>query len=172
MIDEMTPRIEPRPCSERELTLRAIAATFHRARAAQRELLARTGGGQSTDNPVPGPEGDGSSNEQPDRLIDLSNEAAQLPHPLRTDGHLHHYLEQATVLADPHGPGLKGRLWRALSPSPWRRQAGFNAALVHALHQLDHRGRHQQNAIARLEAETAALRRALARAEARLHDQS
>lgn len=169
----MSDELEPRPYSDRELTLTAISLTFQRARTVQRELA----GTPTWTNPEPPPEPEGATpaeisdadlddgpDDRPDNAggrplgLDTSEEP-DLPNPIVTDANLRHYLEQAAQhqgLSD----GRRGRL-KPLGLN----QTLYNAAVVHALHQLDHRTRLQQRTISRLEAELADARRALAALE-------
>jgi type V secretory pathway adhesin AidA len=82
------------------------------------------------------------------------SEEPDFPNPIVTDANFRHYLDQATAHQGP------GRIKIGSGD-----QAHYNAAVVHALHQLDHRTRLQQRTITRLEAELADARRALAALE-------
>jgi uncharacterized protein YjbI with pentapeptide repeats len=92
---------------------------------------------------------------------------AELPNPIVTDANLRHYLDQATRFqGDASPPTAGGRRARLIAVGPRRLdQTRYNTAMVHAIHQLDHRTRLQQRTIARLEAELADTRRALAALE-------
>ena len=160
MLDEMRTQLDPSPYSERELTLRAISVTVQRAQAVQREL---------------GPSRVSEASRMAEPLISRTRWAdddlgqppsavgdeAQLPNPLTTDGFLNHYLEQAMLYQGGTSPGLRGLLGRIAMRRRGREQAHFNSVVVNALHQFDHRTRLQQRAIGQLEAETAAIRRAV-----------
>lgn len=166
---------EPRPYSDAEVTLSAISVTFHRARAVQRELTgppawpqpeADHGDGEgygdadlaeevSGDEPG-GPaavEGGGPLALDDDGTID----EASFPSPFVTDANFSHYLDRATA-----HQGRAAGLLRAIRRLARGDQAHYNAAVVNALHQLDHRTRSQQQTINRLEAELARAHRALA----------
>ncbi|MCP3991124.1 MAG: hypothetical protein GY724_18770 [Actinomycetia bacterium] len=101
---------------------------------------------------------------------DLDEEVA-LPNPMITDNLLRHHLEQATIHQGQDQSGWRGLIDRALAPTRLHHQAHFNTTIVHALHQLDHRSQLQGRTLAELEAETAALRRALSDLESRFHHQ-
>jgi len=166
---------EPRPYSDAELTLSAISVTFHRARAVQRELTGppswprpeadqdeaegygdadlaeavagdEPGGPPMPTEPGPLPIDDGEETDE-----------ADFPNPFVTDANFSHYLDQATA-----HQGRAAGLLRAIRRLARGDQAHYNAAVVNALHQLDHRTRSQQRTITRLEAELARARRALA----------
>ena len=168
ILDEMS--LSPRHLSDRELTLRAIRLTFQRAATAQREL---------TGAPAAGIERPGSVEvglAELDRAdLDLADldlaklgEEARLPNPMVTDTNLDHYLQQATLHQGVPGGASGGGRWSRLlsSLAGFRHQTRYNAAILHAMHQLDHRTQCQQRTIARLEAELADTRRALAAIEA------
>ena len=166
MLDEMSTQLDPSPYSERELSLTAISLTFRRARAAQHELsLDPVSEAGRMAKPLI------SRNRWVDDDLSKPNledgDEAQLPHPLATDGFLRHCLEQAAVHQGGTDAGLRGLLWRITTRRRARRQAYFNSVVVNALHQFDHRTCLQQQAIGRLEAETAAIRRAVNTLEAR-----
>ena len=166
---------EPRRYSDAELALSAISVTFQRARSVQRELTGAPAwpqpepdGGQpivygDADLAEDDTEGEpGESGPVPDTApLPLDEEAeadeADLPNPFVTDANFSHYLDQATV-----HQGRAAGLVRALRQLGRGDQARYNAAIVHALHQLDHRTRSQQRTITRLEAELARAHRALA----------
>lgn len=87
-----------------------------------------------------------------------------LPHPLVTDANFAHYLAQA---ATSH-TGLQARATSpqaALSPTT-AHQANLGDALIHCLHQLDHRTKRQDRRIRELEAELAETNRRMALLEA------
>jgi uncharacterized protein YjbI with pentapeptide repeats len=232
--------LEPRPYSDRELTLAAITLTFQRARAAQRELTGPPTPLPGGDDPWPSgatqldtaelhrpdllgsaaddaevdgaerhrarlddaeledaelddaelddAEVDGADAERHRARLDaaelddaelddaeldggaLAGDAgaeAELPNPIVTDANLRHYLDQATRFqGDASPPTAGGRRARLIAVGPRRLdQTRYNTAMVHAIHQLDHRTRLQQRTIARLEAELADTRRALAALE-------
>ncbi len=166
---------EPRPYSDAEVTLSAISVTFHRARVVQRELTGRPawlqpeadqaeadGYGDAdlaeevTGDQPGGPaavDGNGPLTLEDDEGID----EADFPSPFVTDANFSHYLDRAA--AHQGGPAGLLRVIRRLARGD---QAHYNAAVVNALHQLDHRTRSQQQTITRLEAELARARRALA----------
>lgn len=176
----MSEELTPPPYSSRELTLRAISLTFQRARAVQRELSGSPAWmlpeppndpdadssrpDADIDDSPPRPDGNGGQPGPPDMSLDESEEP-DLPNPLVTDSNFRHYLDQATAHQGRIGGGPLG-LGRMASLAS--NQALFNAAIVHALHQLDHRTRLQQRTITRLEAELAAAHRALSGLES--HD--
>lgn len=86
-----------------------------------------------------------------------------LPHPLTTDTNFGHYLDQATgshagLRAKASGPQA------VLSPSA-ALQANLGEALIHCLHQLDHRTKTQDRRIRELEAELAEANRRVATIE-------
>ncbi len=174
----MNEELQPRPPSDRDLTLTAISLTFQRARAVQRKLSgppawgdhggdgsgAGDGGRAATeadadidDSPSPG----GRSAEPIDlRAMELDDDGAddpELPNPLVTDANLRHFMDTATANQGP----MEAQGLRRFKPRR-NQQARYNAAIVHALHQLDHRTRLQQRTITRLEAELADARRILA----------
>jgi hypothetical protein len=142
MLDEMA--LPLKQYSDRELTLKAIELTSRKAAAAQREL---------TGAPLDGAE--------------LEQEAG-LANPIVTDANLRHYLELATrYQGETEVPASGERRSRLLTfLVRLRYQARYNAAIVNAIHQLDHRTQLQQRTMARLEAELADARRALAAIEA------
>lgn len=167
---------EPRPYSDAELTLSAISVTFHRARAVQQELtgppswsqpeadqgeaeaygdadLAEAVAGDDPGAP-PAPADGGTPLPLDD---DEEADEADFPNPFVTDANFSHYLDRATA-----HQGRAAGLLRALRRLARGDQAHYNAAVVNALHQLDHRTRSQQRTITRLEAELARARRALA----------
>ena len=161
------------PYSERELTLKAISLTFQRARAAQNELGDRGNGDEADD----GDDSDGQAGEprarNPDSeeldatYVEDGDAPIELPNPIVTDTNLRHYLEAATVTkGDAETEAARSRVGTLRSSATARaEQARFNDALLNAIHQLDHRTRLQQETIARLEAELADARRALAALE-------
>lgn len=118
-------------------------------------------------------DGDGSDDASLDRSPPEADDPGErdLPNPIVTDANLRHYLEDATAHADDlvAAGGALGRAVRHRLPGQ-ADQAAYNAAIVHALHQLDHRTKLQQRTIARLEAELADARRALAALEQRALD--
>lgn len=167
---------EPRPYSDAELTLSAISVTFHRARAVQQELtgpaswpqpeadeteveeygdadLAEEVAGDEPGGPVAVADGGPPLTLDDDEEID----EADFPNPFVTDANFSHYLDRATA-----HQGRAAGLLRAVRRLARGDQAHYNAAVVNALHQLDHRTRSQQRTITRLEAELARARRALA----------
>ncbi len=86
-----------------------------------------------------------------------------LPHPLTTDTNFGHYLDQATGAQ----AGLKAKAsgpQAVLSPSA-ALQANLGEALIHCLHQLDHRTKAQDRRIRELEAELAEANRRFATLE-------
>ncbi len=149
--------------TDRALTMAAIRAAVQRAADTQRAIVARA---------AAGPSGERDELEVPtisadplDADLDLDLDLdGELPNPLITDANLHHHLQRATAHEDPTArrPGIRGLIGWARDRLAARRQGAYNRAMVHALHQLDHRTRHQQRTIARLEAELAEARRALA----------
>lgn len=167
---------EPRPYSDAELTLSAISVTFHRARAVQQELTGPPAWPQPEAN-QDGPNGYGDADlteslagddpggppaaaegGAPLPLDDGEGaDEADFPNPFVTDANFSHYLDQATA-----HQGRANGLLRAIRRLSRGDQARYNAAVVNALHQLDHRTRSQQRTITRLEAELARARRALA----------
>lgn len=179
----MSEESAPRTYTDRELTLRAISLTFQRARAAQREI--GPGEGRPSAGRLPRSDGDGDGDDVSDSDSDGSDDASldrsppeaddpeerDLPNPIVTDANLRHYLEDATAHADElvAAGGALGRAVRHRLPGQ-ADQAAYNAAIVHALHQLDHRTKLQQRTIARLEAELADARRALAALQQRALD--
>ncbi|MEL7155726.1 MAG: hypothetical protein AAFN30_03905 [Actinomycetota bacterium] len=87
----------------------------------------------------------------------------ELPPPTLTNTNLRHYLAAAMetqpgfgAADQPTTGGVRSRLRRMIGAP---RQAEFNAAVLHVLHQLDHRGRQQERRIVTLEARLAAARR-------------
>jgi hypothetical protein len=218
MIDEMRTWSDPKPCSDKELTLRAIATTFRRAASAQRHpevssaavgyeagpddtttgtvsvnphgRISPTASGFDHDLRSTSADAERASDGEPaapgwalshtgppdrdpgiDPAIDLATPEAELPNPLVTDGLLRHFMEQATLYQGGGRAGLRGLPERLISSPRWRRLSRFNSAIVHALHQLDHRTRLHERSLAELEAETAAIRRALTTLESRFHQQ-
>jgi hypothetical protein len=182
MLDEMNAQREPRSYSERELTLQAISITSKRARAVQRRLTSLRS--PTDDTGPPGPTDDDGdppapadydlqldeqADDEPDEELD---DEEALPNPMITDGLLRHYLEQAAIHQGDGNRGWRGLVMRGLSPRGWRHQAAFNSMIVHALHQLDHRSQLQQETLAELEGETAAIRRALNDLESRFFQPS
>ena len=83
----------------------------------------------------------------------------ELPHPIRTDANLRHHLDAATANQGRSGWDNLRRAGRRFGLPD---QPRYNDAIVNALHQLDHRTQLQGQRIARLEAELAEVRRALA----------
>jgi hypothetical protein len=89
-----------------------------------------------------------------------SGQPDPLPHPLVTDTNFSHYLDQATnsqaslqaTASAPHA---------VLSPTA-ARQANLGEALIHCLHQLDHRTKAHDRRVRELEAELAEANRRLA----------
>jgi hypothetical protein len=169
----MSEELEPRHYSDDELMLSAISVTFQRARSVQRELTgapswpqpesdqeagAGDGDADIADGNGPGTEHRCQIGAGPGLNLEEVDEP-DLPNPFVTDANFRHYLDQAT--ANQGGSGLI----RALKLLLRGDQALYNAAIVHALHQLDHRSRSQQRTITRLEAELASARRALAALE-------
>lgn len=87
-----------------------------------------------------------------------------LPHPLVTDTNFSHYLDQATnsqagLQATASSPQA------VLSPTVVR-QANLGEALIHCLHQLDHRTKAQERRVRELEAELAEANRKMTLLEA------
>jgi hypothetical protein len=175
-LTEMSEELEPRHYTDRELTLSGISVTFHRARSVQRELTGPSTWGQpefdSEAAPADGDadlaeangNGNGDGHERRSGIEEAlgldDSDGPDLPNPFVTDANLRHYLD----LAGAHQGAATGllRMVKALGRGD---QARYNAAIVHALHQLDHRTRYQQKTITRLEAELASARRALAALE-------
>lgn len=166
---------EPRPYSDAELTLSAISVTFHRARAVQQELSGPPAWPQPEAD-QPGGDGYGDADlaeevagDEPGGPVAVDGadplalddgetmDEASFPSPFVTDANFSHYLDRATA-----HQGRAAGLLRALRRLARGDQAHYNAAVVNALHQLDHRTRSQQQTITRLEAELARARRALA----------
>lgn len=166
---------EPRPYSDAEVTLSAISVTFHRARAVQQELtgppawtppeadptgddtygdadLAEEVAGDETGGPAAADAGDPLALDEGEAI-----DEADFPSPFVTDANFSHYLDRATA-----HQGRAAGLLRAIRRLARGDQAHYNAAVVNALHQLDHRTRSQQQTITRLEAELARAHRALA----------
>ena len=168
---------EPRPYSDAEVTLSAISVTFHRARAVQQELTgpaawarpddersgADTYGDADLAEEVAGDEPGGPAAGHDDDVdvlaLDESEviDEADFPSPFVTDANFSHYLDRATA-----HQGRASGLLRAIRRLARGDQAHYNAAVVNALHQLDHRTRSQQSTINRLEAELARAQRTLA----------
>ena len=160
---EMTEQGESNPYSDRELMLQAISMTFERASAAQAKLV----GTPTSANVDPDIEQihlddtvevDSEAlrlGTQPGDTPDL--DAVPLPNQITTDKNFAFFLDQATAFQGDASPdrGARSRV-RSLP------QLKFNAAVVQALHQLDHRTRLQEETIAGLEAELGETRRALA----------
>ena len=178
MLDEMTTRPDPPPCSDRELALRAIAATYRRARDVQRNLQTRlspTPRPATVDAPPPAtmvldPDLQAAADAAglgPTRALD-GDDGAELPNPLITDGLLSHFLEQATTNQGAPARDLRGAARRMVELARGDQQAAFNTSIVHALHQFDHRTRLHARIIGELETETAALRRAVTMLESQI----
>ncbi len=83
-----------------------------------------------------------------------------LPSPARTNTNLRHYLAEAMETQPGFGapaavePRWRSRLRRLVGGPP--RQSDYNAAVLHVLHQLDHRSQVQERRIMTLEARLAA----------------
>lgn len=222
----MSEPLEPRPYSERELTLKAISVTFLRANDAQQRLTARptldadpdtdadrdttvdpsaypdendpepidpvatesvarpdpeAGSAPDLDpQPEPEPDSDLHADPSPESVpidpleaedpgaIELAarqgeeQEHQALPNPIVTDANLRHYMDLAGGNQGNPDRVATSRLWRRVFGDRHPAQLSYNGAILHALHQLDHRTRLQQRTITRLEAELAETRRALA----------
>lgn len=117
--------------------------------------------------PEPTDPGDG----QPDGVVRVASshslyplhEDPELPPSTLTNTNLHHYLAMAMETQPGFGggeaterPPLRSRLRRMIGAP---RQAEFNAAVLHVLHQFDHRSRMQEHRIVTLEARLAAAER-------------
>jgi hypothetical protein len=176
IVEMQFPPPQPKPFSDRELTLKAITLSFQRARAAQRQLTGPQAGSQEATVAVADwPAGAPGVIGIEDDVIDTAGSAddeqgeAALPNPIVTDAYLRHYLEQATLyqgsLAEPTDAERRSRLFAGPRRSG-SDQVRYNIAVVHAIHQLDHRTRLQQQTISELEAELADTRRALVAVEA------
>lgn len=138
------------------MLLETIKLTAQRAQAAQRAICKRSAA-------QPSPAAIGSGDEEQDRIrldhldsIYVGAEELGLPSPSVTNTNLHHYLLTASAtqpqFAAATPRGWRSRLRRLLAPA---QQEEFNAAVLHALHQLDHRTRVQEHVIVQLEARLA-----------------
>lgn len=86
----------------------------------------------------------------------------RLPHPVNTTNNLGLHLDRATAAEQAIG-NRAAQVASLPAVGPLTAQAGFNQALVHTIHQLDHRSRWQERRIVELEAQLAELARAVAR---------
>ena len=155
----MTDEPQPPTFSDRELTLRTMSLSYQRARVVQRALTGSDPGDGVASSDTAASSGDELDLPPP---VDES-EQAELPNPIVTDANFHHHLARATQFQGDAGLGTdRGRLHRLrFAVARHLDQLRFNAAIVDALHQLDHRTRAQDRTIYRLEAELAEAHRAL-----------
>lgn len=136
--------------------LETIKLTAQRAQAAQRAIRNRS-------PRQPRPVMTGSGDEEQDRIrlehldsIYVGAEELGLPSPSVTNTNLHHYLLTASAtqprFSATASRGWRSRLRRLLASA---QQEEFNTAVLHALHQLDHRTKVQEHVIVQLEARLA-----------------
>lgn len=168
------------PPDDELVLLETIRLTAQRARAAQRVI--RQSGGRlaarldlelessriSSDGGSPDGDDVDLDEHDIDRIrcepmdsIYVGAEELDLPAPSVTNTNLHHYLTAAGKVQPGFYGGPRRLRSRLRAMFRRRRQDDFNTAVLHALHQLDHRTRVQSHVIVQLEAKLAeVLRRA------------
>lgn len=151
------------PAGNRQHAMELMRLAGRRARVAQEAVRADEGpepAVEAADDPEGPDAADAPINL--DRVASMYAPVAdpELPSPARTNTNLRHYLAAAMETqpgfgAPPAGgPRWRSRLRRLAGGPP--RQADYNAAVLHVLHQLDHRSRVQEERIITLEARLAA----------------
>ncbi|MEM8925751.1 MAG: hypothetical protein AAGD35_19790 [Actinomycetota bacterium] len=163
------------PSDDEALAVEAIRMAGQRARIAQRVAGATAAAPEAPPAPEPadggvdriGPLGVDTVTVDHVDSVYAGDVGPELPPATVTNRNLRHYL--ATAMETQPGfanhqarQGVRTRLRRLLGPAG---QGDYNAAVLHVLHQLDHRTRSQEHRIAVLEARLAEANRMLRRAE-------